>query len=59
LSLVRLKPDTTYSTWKQESPQPIEPIVVWDLVAVRGFDSSRNPILAVGVDFDGAVRLVA
>jgi hypothetical protein len=29
------------------------------LVAVRGFDTSRNPVLAIGLDFDGTVRLAA
>ncbi len=29
------------------------------VVAARGFGTSRNPVLATGLDFDGAVRLVA
>jgi hypothetical protein len=29
------------------------------MVAVRGFETSRHPMLAVSLDFDGAVRLAA
>ena len=52
--------DAQRNLWRQdESEKGAATGVHAKMVAVRGFDTSPNPVFTVGVEFNGAVQLAA